>query len=173
MFNKYYIVDVPINEIDNNINKQIFDYNKKFLDFACWCKIQNGYFCEKNNLVWINSPSFKIQEKILSGHNCNHNDFVYMEIWFITDLNCAAYSHYFQLPKPMIERKRCQRIDRDPNLIKTLDQMPEPYKRHTIIKYWGFQHEGPDGIIYDCTPVNWMDLEPNIITKNLCYPILE
>ena len=42
--------------------------------------------------------------------------------------------------------------------------MPEPYKRHNIIKHWGFQNEAPDGIIYDYTPVNWMDLETNIIT---------
>ena len=27
--NKYYIVDVPVIEIDNVINKQIYDYNKK------------------------------------------------------------------------------------------------------------------------------------------------
>ena len=83
----------------------MFDYNKKFLAFVCWCKKQNGYFCEKINLVWINSPNIKIQEKIISDHNCNHNDFVYMEIWFITDLESASYNHYFYLAKPMIERK--------------------------------------------------------------------
>ena len=161
--NKYYFVDVPVIEIDNVINKQIFDYNKKFLNFDCWCKIQSGYFCEKVNLVWINSPNNKIQEKIISNHNCNQNEFVYMKIWFITDLNCATYEHYFQLPKPMIERKVCQIIDRNPNLIKILNQMPEPYKRHIIIKHWGFQNKCPDGIIYDYTLVNWMDLETNII----------
>ena len=161
--NKYYIVDVPVNEIDNVINKHIFDYNKKFVDFVCWCKIQNEYFCEKINLVWINSPKIKIQEKILSDHNCNPNDFVYMEIWFKTDLNCATYEHYFQLSKPMIERKRCQIIDRHPKLIKILNQMPEHYKRDIIIKHWGFQNEGPGGIIYDYVPGNWMDLKPNHI----------
>ena len=81
---------------------------------------------------------------------------------FITDLDCAAYNQFFQLPKPMIERRICQIIDRNPNLIKILNQMPEPYKRHIIIKHWGFQNEGPDGTIYDYTPVNWMDLEPNV-----------
>ena len=29
--NKYYIVDVPEIEIDNFINKHVYDYNKKFL----------------------------------------------------------------------------------------------------------------------------------------------
>ena len=137
--NKYYIVDVPVIEIDNIINKHIFDYNKKFLNFDCWCKIQSGYFCEKINLVWINNPNIKIQEKIIFNHNCNQNDFVYMEISSITDLICATCEHYFQLPKPMIEQKICQIIDRNPNLIKILIQMPQPYKRHNIIKIGVFK----------------------------------
>ena len=82
---------------------------------------------------------------------------------FITDIDCAAYKHYFQLPKPMIERRLCQIIDRNPNLKKVLDHMPDPYKRHIIIKHWGFQNEGPDRIIRDYIPVNWMDLEANIL----------
>ena len=49
--NKYYIIDVPVIEIDNIINKHIYDYNKKFLNFNCWCIIQNGYFCEKNKVI--------------------------------------------------------------------------------------------------------------------------
>ena len=60
----------------------------------------------------------------------------------------------------MLERKICQLIDRNPNLIKTLDHMPKPYKRHIIIKHWGFQHKGPLGKINDYVPINWMDLEP-------------
>ena len=62
----------------------------------------------------------------------------------------------------MIERKICQIIDRNPNLIKLLDHMPEPYKRYIIIKHWGIQYH--DEIIYGFVPANWMDLEPNIIT---------
>ena len=50
-----------------------------------------------------------------------------------TALESATYNHNFQLPKPKIERKICQIIDRNPNLIKILDHMPEPYKRHIII----------------------------------------
>ena len=46
--------------------------------------------------------------------------------------------------------------------------MPNPYKRHIIIKHWGFQHEGPFGInIY--VPVNWMDLEPKWLLKSKEY----
>ena len=37
--NKYYIPNVAVIEIDNVIKKHIYDYNKKFLDFSCWCKI--------------------------------------------------------------------------------------------------------------------------------------
>ena len=160
--NKYYIVDVPTNEIDNIINKQIFDYNKKFVDFVCWCKIQNEYFCEKNKVVWKIVPdTIKNQEKILKRYNCGQNDLVYIEIIFIIDLESTTYNQYFQLPKPMIERKICQIIDRNPNLIKILDHMPEPFKGHIIIKHWGFQNEGHGGIIYGFVPANWMDLEPN------------
>ena len=156
------ILSTYVFEIDNVINKHIFDYNEKFLDFVCWCKIQNDYFCEKINMQWIDAPNIKIQKDIISRRNCNQNDLVYIEIMFITDLDCATYNHYFQLPKPMIERKICQIIDLNPNLIKILDRMPEPYKRHTVIKHWGFQNEAPDGIIYDYMPVDWMDLEPNM-----------
>ena len=43
--NKYNIKDIPINEIDNTINKHVFDYSKKSIDFVCWCKIKNIHFC--------------------------------------------------------------------------------------------------------------------------------
>ena len=55
----------------------------------------------------------------------------------------------------------CQIIDRNPNLIKRLDNMPEPYKRNIIIKHWGFKHVGPLGKIIDYVPINWTNLEPN------------
>ena len=45
--NKYYIPNVSVIEIDNVINKHIYDYNKKFHAFSGLCKIQNNYFCEK------------------------------------------------------------------------------------------------------------------------------
>ena len=62
--NRYYIVDIPVSEIDNIINKRIYEYNKNFLNFVCWCKLQNGYFCEKFNLGWINAPDIKIQNNL-------------------------------------------------------------------------------------------------------------
>ena len=62
----------------------------------------------------------------------------------------------------MIERKICQIIDRNPNLRKILDRLPQPYKRHIIIKHWGIHNEYDDEIVYSFIPVNWMDLEPNI-----------
>ena len=106
VINKYYIVDVPVIEIDNVINKHIYDYNKKFVNFDCWCIIQNGYFCEKINLIQKFVPDIiKMQEGIVSRYNCRQNDLVYIEIIFITDLKSTTYSHYFQLPKPMINGK--------------------------------------------------------------------
>ena len=158
--NKYYIRNVSVIEIDNIINKHIYDYNKKFHDFGCWCKIQNDYFCEKNWVIWDSRPhAIKIKEKIIKRYSCRQDDLVNIEIIFITDLKSATYSHYNQLPRTMLERKMCQIIDRNPNLIKRLDNMPNPYKRHIIIKHWGIQHEGPFGI-NNYVPVNWMDLEP-------------
>ena len=120
------------------------------------------FFCEKNKVIWKIVPDiFKIQEKLIRRYNCRQNDLVYIEIIFITDLESALYNHYFQLPKPMIERKICQIIDRNPNLIKILDHVPEPYKRHIVIKHWGIRYD--DEIVYGFVPANWMDLEPNII----------
>ena len=161
--NKYFIVDVPVIEIDNVINKRVYDYNKNSYNFHCWCMIQNGYFCEKINLIQKFVPDIiKIQEEIIKRYKCRQDDLVYIEIIFTTDLKSATYNHYFQLPKPIIERKICQIIDRNPNLIKILDHMPEPYKRYIIIKHWGFQYDDNEKI-YIIVPVNWMDLEPNIV----------
>ena len=158
--NKYYISNVPVSEINNVINKHIYDYNKKFLNFMCWCKIQNDYFCEKINMKWIDTLNIKIQNEIISRRNCNQSDLISIEIIFITNSDHATYNHYFQLPRPMIERKICQIIDRNPNLIKVLNHMPNPYKRHINFKHWGFQTEDYNGIIRDYIPANWMDLEP-------------
>ena len=160
VINKYYNVDIPVKEIDNVLNKHVCDYNKKFHNFDCWCIIQNDYFCEKNNLIRRIVPDIvKIQAKIIRRYKCRLIHLVYMEIVFITDLESATYNHYFQLPKPMIEHKLCQIIDRNPILIKILDHMPKPYKKHIIIKHWGMRYD--DEIIYGFVPANWMDLEPN------------
>ena len=134
--NKYYISDLPLNEIDDVIKRHIYDYKKIFQNFDCWCVIQNEYFREKNRVIWKIVPDMiVIQEEIIRRYKCRQNDLVYIEIIFITDLKSATYNHYFQLPKPMIERKMCQIIDRNPNSIKTLDHMPKPYKNHIIIKH--------------------------------------
>ena len=85
---KYYnINDKPINEIDNTINKYVLDYNKKFIDFACWCKIQNNHFCEKINMGWMDESNIEVQEKIIKKHNCKQDVDVCRELWFITDSN--------------------------------------------------------------------------------------
>ena len=65
----------------------------------------------------------------------------------------------------MIERKICQIIDRTPNLIRILDHMPEPCKRHNIIKHLGIRYgDDDDERIYVFVPHNWEDSEHNIIT---------
>ena len=158
--NKNYIPNVSVIEIDNIINKHIYDYNKNFYGFTCWYNIQNDRFSEKNKIIWPSLPrANKIMENVIKRYNCRENDLIDIEIVFVTDLESATYSHYLQLPRSMLERKICQIIDRNPNLIKRLDKMPRPYKRHIINKHWGFQHQTQFGIrLY--YPVNWMDLEP-------------
>ena len=100
----------------------------------------------------MDESNIEIQEKIYKKHNCKQDDVVCIELWFITDLNYATYIHYFQLPKPVTERKSCQIIDRNPNLIKILNKMPEPYQRHIVTKHWCFQHEDRFGIIRNFLP---------------------
>ena len=162
--NNYNNNDIPINEIDNTINKYVYDYNKKVIDFVCWCNIQNNRFYEKINMGWMDESNIEVQEKIIRKHNCKQDGDVCIEFWFITDLFYATYNHYFQLSKPMIERKSCQIIDRNPNLIKILNKMPEPYKRHIVTKQRCFQHEDRFGTIRIFLPAICMELEPNIIT---------
>ena len=96
--NKYYIPNVHVIEIDNVINKHIYDYKRRFHEFSCWCKIQNEYFCEKNWAIWDSVPSdIKIRKKIIKRYSCRQNDLVNIEIIFVTDLKSATYSHYFHL----------------------------------------------------------------------------
>ena len=132
---KYNNNDIPINKIDKTINIYVYNYNKKIIDFVCWCRIQNNRFYEKINMGWMDESNIEVQEKIIEKHNCEQDDDVCIELWFMFDINYATDSHYFQLPKSMIERKICQIIDRNPSLIKILKKMPEPYKRHIVIKH--------------------------------------
>ena len=161
--NKYTLNEIPVIEIDNVLNKHIYDYNEKFDNFDCWCIIQNGYFCEKINLIRKFVPDIiKIQEEIIRRNKCGQDDLVYMKIIFITDLKSATYNHYFfNLPNPMIERRICRIFESNPNLIKTLDHMPEAYKKHIIIKHWGIHNEYGE-MAYGLVPYNWMDLEPKM-----------
>ena len=73
--NKYYIGNIPVNEIDNIINKHIYDYKKIFHNFDCWCIIRNEYFCEKNRVSWKLVPDMIIiQEEIIRRYKCGQND---------------------------------------------------------------------------------------------------
>ena len=140
VINKYVIPSIPVIEIDEVVNKYIHDYRKKFHDFNCWCKIQNDYFCDRSKVIYKRIPfKVRVRGKIMKRYNCKRDDLVKIEIVFISDLESATYNHYLQMSKPMIERKICQIIDQNPNLIRTLDCMPEPYKRHIISKHWKYR----------------------------------
>ena len=113
-------------------------------------------------MLFVDAPNIKIQNDLISRRKCNQKVLVNIKIKFVTDLIYATYIHYFQLPKPMIERKFFLMIDRNSKLIKVLNHMPDPYKKHIIIKHWCFQYKCHDGVIRNYYPINWMDLEPNI-----------
>ena len=55
----------------------------------------------------------------------------------------------------------CQIIDRDPNLLKTFDHMPEPYKKHISIKHCVIRHIDDYGRIFVFVLDNWVDLKTN------------
>ena len=83
-----------------------------------------------------------------------------MKIVFITDLQYQSYEHYLKQPRQMVERRICRLIDQNPNLIKTLEDMPMPYKTHLLVEKWGFKQIDPDGVESHYVPFIWLDLEP-------------
>ena len=87
-----------------------------------------------------------------------------MKIVFITDLDYLTYEHYLKQPWPMIERKICQITHKNPNLIKTLNKMPSPYRNHLIASRWGVENVYDGNIRHTVIPANWMDIAHNTIT---------
>ena len=160
--NRYHIKIVYVKEIDNVLNEHITDYNKKFLNFVCYWEIQNENFCYKINFGWINRPNIQIGEKLIKRYDCSQRVFVHIKIVFVTDLVFLSYDHYIKQPRQMIERKICKMVDQNPNLIKTLNVVPTPFRRYIIIKNWGFNQVDPFGIICDYVPLDCENLEPNI-----------
>ena len=63
----------------------------------------------------------------------------------------------------MIERKFCQLIDKNPNLIKTLNKMPVPYREHIMDVNWGIGYIYHGDVKHSILPDNWIDPEPNTI----------
>ena len=157
--NTFLIKQAPVKLIDLVLNRHIIEYNKKFHSFQCYCEFQNENFYCRKNLGWISRPDTKCSEIIEREYNCSRKELVNMKI-FITDLEYLSYEHYLKQPRQMIERKLCRLIDQNPNLIKTLNNMPMPYKRHLTIEKWGFKLIDPDGVESHYVPVNWRDLEP-------------
>ena len=102
--NKYNINDIPMDEIDNTINKYVYHYNRKNLSTSfVGVKYKIIIFMKKIIMGWMDESNIEVQEKNTKKHNCKQDDDVCIELWFITNLNYATYNHYFPLPKPMIE----------------------------------------------------------------------
>ena len=146
----------------------------------CW----NSKFCFCSNLDlgWIDLPFVVISDEMIKRYKCNEKELVDMKLMFVTDLEYQSYNHYLQQPRPMIEKQICKIIDRNPNLIKTLNKMPSLYSRYINIKQWGLTLVSPRGIIRQFLRGNWENREPNINTrsplisinkslKHICYLI--
>ena len=84
-----------------------------------------------------------------------------MQITFNTMLDNVTYKHYRQQPRQAIENNLIKKINQNPNLINLLNRFPQPVIRYTLVRYWGFHHDGPNE---DCLnyPYNWRNIEPNL-----------
>ena len=132
---RFYIKQIQLETIDYVINEYIIDYNKKFFNFHGYVENRNYYFCSNIDLGWIDLPFVVIGDEILKEYKCNTKELVDLKIIFVTDLEYQSYNHYLQQPRPKIERQVCKLIDRNSNLMKTLNKMPTPYSRYIIIKH--------------------------------------
>ena len=61
---RYHIKNVHVEEEDDIINQHIHDYNKKFISFLGWFKIQNESFCHNIKLGWMDGCTIKTGEQI-------------------------------------------------------------------------------------------------------------
>ena len=136
----------------------------RFYNFRGYIEIRYDYFCNKIDLGWLNLLFVVISDEIIKRYKCNKKELVDLKIMFITGLDYQSCNPYLHQPRPMIEI--CKLIDRNPNLMKTLDKLPTPYSRHIIIKHWAYKHFNPCGIIQLILPDNWENLEPNINTQS-------
>ena len=68
-----------------------------------------------------------------------------MQTTFITKLGYMTYKYYLQQPKQAIENNLIKKNNQNPNLIKLFIRFPQPVIRYTLLRFWGFHHDGPNG----------------------------
>ena len=132
--NRFLIKHVPVKFIDLVLNRHTIEYNENFHSFEWYYEFQNENFYCRKNLGWISGPDIKCSEIMQRKYNCSRIELVNMKIVFITDLQYQSYEHYLKQPRQMVERRICRLIDQNPNLIKTLENMPMPFKTHLIVE---------------------------------------
>ena len=114
MTNKEYLVkNIKINTINKIINNYILEHKKKFKRFKLDCRIDSTI--EKSN---------------------KYNK-VDLYITFYSEKKDVTHNYYLKFPKPMIETKILQILDKNPLLIKSLGDYldPSPLIDLVIFKY--------------------------------------
>ena len=85
-----------------------------------------------------------------------------MQITFITKLENMTLNHYLQQPRRAIENNLIKKYNENPNPIKLFNRFPQPVIRYTLLRYWGFHHDDPNGEDSICYPYEWREIEPNL-----------
>ena len=85
-----------------------------------------------------------------------------MQITFITKLDNMTYRHYLQQPRQAIENNLIKKINQNPNLINLFNRFPLPVFRYTLLKYWGFHCNDPNGEDSMFYPNEWRKIQPNL-----------
>ena len=138
---EYLVKNIKINTINKIINNYILEHKKKFIRFKIDCRIDSTI--EKSNKY-------------------NKVDFY---ITFYSEKKDVTHNYYLKFPKPMIETKMLQILDKNPLLIKSLGAYLDsnPLVDLVIFKYWGYINN-KDKLVHD---YNWYKSNPKHPSQEL------
>ena len=140
---EYLVENISINNMNKTINNYILEHKKKFIRYKFDCKIDG-----------------------MTG-NYSKNKKVNLYITFYSEKEDLTHNYYLKSPKPMIETKMFQILDKNPLLIKSLGAYlnSNPLKNLIIFKNWGYNNNRIK-LVHD---YNWYELDP----KNPSQELLE
>ena len=138
---EYLVKNIKINTINKIINNYILEHKKKFIRFKLDCRIDSTI--EKSN---------------------KYNK-VDLYITFYSEKKDVTHNYYLKFPKPMIETKMLQILDKNPLLIKSLGDYldPSPLIDLVIFKYWGYINN-KNKLVHD---YNWYESDPKYPSREV------